>query len=259
MALKTVTVSLVIPAYNEEDYLKACLEAIARQTKAPKEVIVVDNNSTDRTRAIARSYPFVRVVSEKRQGQVFAQATGFDLVTADIMGRIDADSRLPTDWVERVAALFAKSPDTVAFTGAPAPYDMPFPRVVVAAFQLYHDVLTTWTAGHHLPYGTNCAFRAALWPQIKPSLHLRTGIWEDYDLGFVLAGYGNIVWVPSIAVGCSFRKFNEPYLVQLRYFWQAVNTFRLHASWWRVGLQAVVRASIALYLPFVLINRLKRG
>jgi cellulose synthase/poly-beta-1,6-N-acetylglucosamine synthase-like glycosyltransferase len=58
-----MNVSIVIPVYNEADALAACLEAIAEQTIAPLEVIVVDNNSTDTSAAIAQGFDFVRLVS----------------------------------------------------------------------------------------------------------------------------------------------------------------------------------------------------
>src|SRR6185437_1716246 len=64
MAEKPLTLSLVIPAYNEERYIKHCLDAIASQTVTPMEVFVVDNNSTDSTAAIAKNYEFVQVLSE---------------------------------------------------------------------------------------------------------------------------------------------------------------------------------------------------
>ena len=61
--------SVVIPAFNEELVLRRCLDSLAvQQTSYPYEVIVVDNNSSDATAAIAGSYPFVRVVHERRRG-----------------------------------------------------------------------------------------------------------------------------------------------------------------------------------------------
>ena len=49
-------VSVVIPAYNEEKYIGRCLDSlVAQKTKYEFEVIVVDNNSTDNTRTIART------------------------------------------------------------------------------------------------------------------------------------------------------------------------------------------------------------
>ncbi|HEY5667999.1 MAG TPA: glycosyltransferase family A protein, partial [Candidatus Saccharimonadales bacterium] len=101
------SVSIVIPAYNEERHLRACLQAIAKQTIQPLEVIVVDNNSTDRTAQVAREFPFVRVVSEHRQGRVFARNAGFGAAKGEILGRIDADIILPSTWVEHLQAFYA--------------------------------------------------------------------------------------------------------------------------------------------------------
>src|SRR5476651_1469584 len=86
MSNKTLTLSIVIPVYNEQGYLKACLDSIAAQADLPDEVIVVDNNSTDDTAKIAKSYKFVRLLREPRHHQSFAQATGFDAARSDIIG-----------------------------------------------------------------------------------------------------------------------------------------------------------------------------
>ncbi len=63
--------SFVVPAYNEEAYLPACLESILAQTRElgdDVEIIVVNNASTDRTREVALGYPGVRVVDEPPRG-----------------------------------------------------------------------------------------------------------------------------------------------------------------------------------------------
>src|SRR4051812_42172740 len=105
-----MNVSIVIPVYNEADQLAACLQAIARQTVRPLEVIVVDNNSTDGTAAIAKRFPFVRLLTEKKQGVVHARNTGFKATRGGIIGRIDADTILPPTWVAQVQTIFtAKS------------------------------------------------------------------------------------------------------------------------------------------------------
>lgn len=49
-------VSLVIPIYNEEKYIKKCLDSVKCQVEKPDEIIVVDNNSTDNTVNIAKKY-----------------------------------------------------------------------------------------------------------------------------------------------------------------------------------------------------------
>src|SRR5579863_6829611 len=55
-------VSVIVPARDEEATLKACLESLVRQTEVGFEVILVDDGSTDGTRAVARSFPEVRIV-----------------------------------------------------------------------------------------------------------------------------------------------------------------------------------------------------
>src|SRR5262245_36697630 len=92
--------SIVIIAFNEEKHIGPCLEAIAHQTVAPDEVIVVDNNSTDRTVQIASSYPFIKVIHETEQGMIPARNTGLDAAKGDLLARIDADTRIPPQWVE---------------------------------------------------------------------------------------------------------------------------------------------------------------
>lgn len=56
------TVSVIVPARNEEASLAACLESLMSQTGVPFEIIVVDDGSTDRTRSIAESFPSIRVI-----------------------------------------------------------------------------------------------------------------------------------------------------------------------------------------------------
>jgi glycosyltransferase involved in cell wall biosynthesis len=102
MIRKALSLSIVIPVYNEQSHLKACLDSIAKQEDYPDEVIVVDNNSTDKTCDIAKSYPFVKLAREKKQGVLSARTKGFNLAKSDFIGRIDADTVLPPTWIKDV-------------------------------------------------------------------------------------------------------------------------------------------------------------
>jgi glycosyltransferase involved in cell wall biosynthesis len=117
--------SVVIPAYNEEALLSRCLTAILEQveeTGMETEIIVVNNASTDRTRAIATSFAEVKVVDEPRKGLVQARQAGFVAATGDLIANIDADTRLPPGWVAQVCARFRRDPGLVALSG-PCIYD----------------------------------------------------------------------------------------------------------------------------------------
>jgi glycosyltransferase involved in cell wall biosynthesis len=102
--------SFVVPAYNEEAYLPACLESILEQTRAlpagTTEIIVVNNASSDRTREVALSYPGVIVVDEPRKGLTFARQAGFAASSGSLIANVDSDSRLTPNWVAQVLNTF---------------------------------------------------------------------------------------------------------------------------------------------------------
>lgn len=86
-------VTLVIPCYNEEAGIAAVLEDVP---DVVDEVIVVDNNSTDRTAEIAAQMG-AKVVSETRQGYGAAYKKGFAEVTGDVVATLDADGMYPVE------------------------------------------------------------------------------------------------------------------------------------------------------------------
>jgi glycosyltransferase involved in cell wall biosynthesis len=144
--------SFVVPAYNEEAYLGACLESILDQTRGLEhlaEIIVVNNASTDRTREIAQGYvskhgPCVRLVDESRKGLPFARQAGFLASTGSLIANVDADSRLTPGWVEKVLTTFRtheadgdSHAQLVALSGPLVYYDlMPRQRRLVSVFYL---------------------------------------------------------------------------------------------------------------------------
>ena len=151
--------SFVVPAYNEEAYLPACLESILSQIDPATsglasdacEIIVVNNASTDRTREVALRYPGVTVVDEPRKGLTFARQAGFAASTGDLIANVDSDSRLTPGWVAKVLASFAEAeanrashPDArplAAFSGPLVYYDLtPQQRRLVHIFYM-----TAWT------------------------------------------------------------------------------------------------------------------
>ena len=132
--------SFVVPAYNEEAYLPACLESILAQTRDlgdDVEIIVVNNASTDRTREVALGYPGVTVVDEPRKGLTFARQAGFAASTGELIANVDSDSRLTPGWVETVLTTFAREPKMVSLSGPFIYYDLsPSQRVSVQIFYL---------------------------------------------------------------------------------------------------------------------------
>ncbi len=107
-----VFISVVIPAYNEEKYIGRCLEALQKQTYSRRlyEIVVVDNNSTDRTAAIASDMGAI-VVSEAMKGIGAARQRGALAACGEIIASTDADTVVPPNWLERIAGRFLAEPD----------------------------------------------------------------------------------------------------------------------------------------------------
>jgi glycosyltransferase involved in cell wall biosynthesis len=98
---KPLFISFVVPAYNEQEHIGACIGSIlaaAQEDGARFELIVVNNASTDRTRAIAESYPHVIVVDEPRKGVTFARQAGLERASGELVANLDADTLLPLSW-----------------------------------------------------------------------------------------------------------------------------------------------------------------
>lgn len=130
--------SFVIPAYNEEAYLAACVESILREVRwmdEAVEIIVVNNASTDRTREVALRYPEVTLVDEARKGLTWARQAGFDASTGELIANVDADSRLPEGWVRQVLETFRFQPEIASLSGPLVYYDLtPSQSMLVRVF-----------------------------------------------------------------------------------------------------------------------------
>jgi len=132
MALR---ISVIVCAHNEAQYLPACLYSLLAQTRRPDEILVVNNASTDETRAVALQVPHVRVVDEPRKGLVIARDTGRLASTGDVLVYVDADCRAPLTWLARIEARFEGDRDLLALSGPYRFYDWDWwGRVLIRAY-----------------------------------------------------------------------------------------------------------------------------
>ena len=97
-------VSVVIAAYNAEETLAHTLDSAIAQTWQRKEIIVIDDGSTDRTAEVARRFKQVKVVSTENCGLSGAQNNVFPLCQGDYIQYLDADDLLPPDKIQRQLA-----------------------------------------------------------------------------------------------------------------------------------------------------------
>ena len=127
-----LNVSIVIPAWNEEERINDCLLNATRQTVMPHEVIVVDNRSTDSTVAMVEQFikdhpeaPVRLLHQDEEQGLIPTRDYGLNHATGDILGRFDADCMIRPDWVEVVSGIFTEDPEAMGATGPVMYYDLP--------------------------------------------------------------------------------------------------------------------------------------
>ena len=106
-AEEPVGFALVIPALNEEETIGDCLVSLRRMDYPPerREILVVDNGSTDRTAEIIKSFP-VRYLWEERRGFSAARNKGVKASKGEILAFTDADCIVSRGWLRELAQAF---------------------------------------------------------------------------------------------------------------------------------------------------------
>ena len=101
--------SVVIPAYNEEEGIAACLDSVLGQTIVPDQVVVINDGSTDRTAEILKRYSgqiTVLHIAKNTGNKALALRAALPLIWGDIVIYTDADSELEPDAIERILPHF---------------------------------------------------------------------------------------------------------------------------------------------------------
>ncbi len=239
--------SVVIPVFNEEKYIEKCLRTIFTQSDLPDEVIVVDNNCTDTTIAIAKTFPAVRIVKETAQGMTPARNKGFNSAKFDIIARTDADTIVAKNWIKRIKHDFEKDPLLVGVSGPGNHFIHMSPvqretylqgeKVFFASFErLFH---------HHVLVGPNMAIRKSAWKKIQGQVCMEdTLVHEDVDLSIHLGQVGKIMFDNHMQVFTSSRRWKKP-SSHWEYPYRYVRTIQHHKQSLhniKIGSQMVGRA-----------------
>lgn len=109
-------VSVIIPCFNQGRFLGDAIESALAQSHAPREVIVVDDGSSDETADVAGGYP-VRYVRQRNQGRSTARNRGLRESSGDFVVFLDADDRLLADALRSGMECMAASPDSAFVYG----------------------------------------------------------------------------------------------------------------------------------------------
>lgn len=107
MQSEEVGISIIVPAYNAEKCIGRCLDSLlaSRYPRGSREVICVDNASSDQTASIVASYgPAVKLVRESRRGPAAARNAGVTAATQPIVAFTDADCAVDPGWLAAIVA-----------------------------------------------------------------------------------------------------------------------------------------------------------
>lgn len=106
-------ISIIVPTYNVEKYIRTCIESILAQTYRNIEVIIVNDGSTDQSLAVISdlicSHHNVKVINQKNQGVSVARNTGIDVATGKYITFVDADDKIMPGFVSSLYQIADKT------------------------------------------------------------------------------------------------------------------------------------------------------
>ncbi|MCD2443806.1 glycosyltransferase family 2 protein [Agromyces sp. SYSU K20354] len=206
-----VTISVVVPSYNDAGYVAACLEALAAQTRPADEIIIVDNGSTDATADVARAAG-VRLVTEPLRGIWPATAAGFDAASGDLLARLDADSVPSPGWLAEVEHRMSRPDRPTIVTGSGAFYGANGLIRWIARTVYIGGYFTVIGAllGHPPVFGSNYAMRRDAWLELRDVVRRDRGdVHDDLDLSWWIQPGMTVVRDERLLVGVSARPFDS--------------------------------------------------
>jgi glycosyltransferase involved in cell wall biosynthesis len=204
--------SIVIPCYNESACIASAITSLRKQTfTGTYEIIVVDNKSTDKTGAIAKSMG-VRVVKEKQAGVCFARQAGTEAAKGEIVISTDADSTFDKNWLKNIDETFKQSEDIVAVTG-------PFTYNGGPIWSGYADILFNTLGLIYRLTGkvlyspaSNLSFKKSAWEGYNTTM---TQYGDEMDQLRKLRRRGKVVFKPHNIVKTSPRRLEKGLLYNI--------------------------------------------
>jgi len=204
-------ISVVIPAYNEERYLLACLDSLKKQNfKGEYEIIIVDNNSDDNTKNIAENEKGVKVFCQSQRGVCAARQTGTLEANGKIIVSTDADCVFFPDWLSNIYNIFENNKDIVAVIGPYEYVSSPlWGKILIKAvngitaliYRLKNKVIYT--------PASNFAFKKEIWQEVRGYNTDLTQSGDEYYLLNKLRKKGKVVYLKNNKVLTSSRRLQR--------------------------------------------------
>ncbi len=211
-----MNVTVVIPAYNEERAIFACMDALCKQKTAHNyKIIVVNNASTDNTASVALSWKdklALEIMEEPLKGRGAARRAGFAKANTDIILSTDADSKVPPNWIEAMVDTLLSNPKAVACTSPSFITDgskmtnLTMSIGMPLSLRMYRLIV-----GHYMVTGGTFAVRRLAY-ESAGGFDETQDMLDDVDLSFRLAKLGKIIYLPFLRVETEGDIFSKGYI-----------------------------------------------
>jgi len=214
-----MTISVIIPAYNEEKNIPIIVNALRKQTSKNFEVIIVDNNSTDKSYQVAKRLAD-KVCSCKIQGISPTRNFGAKKAKGEIIAFLDADSLPSPIWIEQIEKHFAQNPKLSAMSGLDTYeyYDF-FNSSIINAYSyiIFHSLDIMNKYGKSMITANNLAIKKEIFDAVGGFDHF---VVEDYYLGLKLRKAGaKCKMNPHMKVELSSRRIQKMGAVRTCWEW----------------------------------------
>lgn len=248
--------SILVPAYNEEQSIASCLNSITSLTFHDKEIIVIDDASTDRTTQVVERFlgkGVILIRREKNGGRAAALNSGLQTAQGDVVITTDADTVVPSDWLDRYTVCLEQR-GVVAAGGAyeASNKDNALAHATSILDQILNGVFKKSLVPNKLS-GVNSAIRREALSDLGG---FNENSWwsEDSELGWKLQKMGKVVYdagnmvktqYPDTWSGIWNRKFYWGYAMGLKFREQMPFKVKL---WLRPAIFAVLFISLLAFL-----------
>lgn len=109
-------ISVIIPVYSRDNYIKRAVQSVLKQTRPADEIIVIDDGSTDRTGAILNDFAsHIKVYKQDNHGVSAARNKGIQLAAGEWIAFLDSDDEWLPDKLERAESFHRANPDLLIF------------------------------------------------------------------------------------------------------------------------------------------------
>ena len=251
--------SILVPAYNEEQSISSCLNSLISVVYDDKEIIVIDDASTDRTIQAVEKFldkGVILVMREKNGGRAAALNSGLQRATGDVIITTDADTVTPSDWLQRFKSCFEQQ-DVVAVGGAyqACNKDKPLINATSILDQILNGVFKKSLVPNKLSGVNSAILRKVL---LDLGGFNENSWWsEDSELGWKLKKIGRVIYDSGNVVNTQYpetwqdiwkRKFYWGYAMGLKFREQMPFNIKL---WLRPMIFLVLFISLLTFLATI--------